>query len=90
MFGASLFTRLSSNLGSTSGTRVFLCLSPHLLFVHHDRCSVEIEDEDEDLLPEVVLGNFLWLDDTQNDTRYEARVTHINVFPRGVNRIAVV
>jgi helicase MOV-10 len=89
MFGASLFTRLSSNWGSTSGTRGFLCLGSHLRFVHHGRCSVEIEDEDEDLLPEVVLGDFLWLDDTQNDTRYEARVTHINVFTRGVNRIAV-
>jgi len=46
-------------------------------------CSVEIENEDEDLLPEVILGDFLWLDDTQDDTRYEARITNTSVFIRG-------
>jgi helicase MOV-10 len=44
--------------------------------------SVEIENDDEDLLPEVVQGNFLWLDDTQDDKRYEARVMHADVFMR--------
>jgi helicase MOV-10 len=37
----------------------------------------------------VVLGDFLWLDDSPNDTRYEARVTQINVFTRGPDRVAV-
>ena len=43
---------------------------------------VEIEDEDEDLLPEVIIGDYLWLDDIQEDIRYEARITDIYVFPR--------
>ena len=44
--------------------------------------SIEIENNDEDLLPEVALGDFLWLDDTQDDIRYEARVTDVDVFTR--------
>jgi helicase MOV-10 len=44
--------------------------------------SIEIENNDEDLLPEVVLGDFLWMDDIQDDIRYEARVTHVDVFIR--------
>ena len=42
--------------------------------------SVEIENDDEDLLPEVALGDFLWLDDMQDNIRYEARVTDVDVF----------
>jgi hypothetical protein len=45
-------------------------------------CSVEIENNDEDLLPEVVLGDLLWLDDIQDNIRYEARVINTNVFMR--------
>jgi helicase MOV-10 len=45
--------------------------------------SVEIENDDEDLLPEVVLGDFVWLDDTQADIRYEARIAETEVFQRG-------
>jgi len=45
-------------------------------------CSVEIENDDEDLLPEVALGDFLWLDDVQDNIRYEASVTDIDVFMR--------
>ncbi|KAI0279167.1 hypothetical protein BC826DRAFT_604185 [Russula brevipes] len=44
--------------------------------------SVEIEENDEDLLPEVVLGDFLWLEDIQDHIRYEARITNIDVFTR--------
>ena len=33
-------------------------------------------------MPEVALGDFLWLDDIQNDIRYEARVTNVDVFMR--------
>ncbi|KAI0290989.1 P-loop containing nucleoside triphosphate hydrolase protein [Russula brevipes] len=43
---------------------------------------VEIENDDEDLLPEVALGDFLWLDDPQEYIRYEARITNIDVFTR--------
>ena len=46
-------------------------------------CSVEIENTDEDLLPEVVLGDFVWLDDTLADIRYEARIAKSEVFQRG-------
>ncbi|KAF8500417.1 P-loop containing nucleoside triphosphate hydrolase protein [Russula emetica] len=44
--------------------------------------SIEIENNDEDLLPEVALGDFLWLDDIHDDIRYEARVTNVDVFIR--------
>ena len=51
-------------------------------FVYKYLRSVEIEKDDEDLLPEVALGDFLWLDDIQDNIRYEARVTNIDVFTR--------
>jgi len=51
-------------------------------FVHGYLCSVEVETIDEDLLPEVVLGNLLWGDGIQDNIRYEARVTNINVVMR--------
>jgi helicase MOV-10 len=44
--------------------------------------SVEIENDDEDLLPEVALGDLLWLDAIQDNIRYEASVNDINVFIR--------
>jgi len=50
-------------------------------------CSVEIKNNDEDLLPEVIVGDFLWLDDGQEDIRYEARITNADIFQRG--RVAV-
>lgn len=54
----------------------------NVYFVHH--ClSLEIENNDEDLLPEVVLGDFVWLDDIQEDIRYEARISKTEVFSRG-------
>ena len=58
-----------------------------MYFIHSYLLSVEIENDDEDLLPEVALGNFLWLDDTQENIRYEARVTNIEVSMR--HRLAV-
>jgi helicase MOV-10 len=54
------------------------CTFPFTKYLH----SVEIENDDEDLLPEVVLGDFLWLDDVKNNIRYEARVAKIDVFTR--------
>ena len=51
-------------------------------FVHRYLHSVEIENDDEDLLPEVVLGDFLWLDDIKNNIRYEACVTKTDVSTR--------
>jgi helicase MOV-10 len=51
-------------------------------FIHKKLGSIEIENNDEDLLPEVSLGDFLWLDDVQDDIRYEARVTNVDVFTR--------
>jgi hypothetical protein len=59
-----------------------------ILICHYLR-SIEIENNDEDLLPEVVLGDFVWLDDIQADIRYEARIAKIEVFQRGSSRIAV-
>ncbi|KAN0127194.1 P-loop containing nucleoside triphosphate hydrolase protein [Lactarius tabidus] len=53
--------------------------------------SVELHNNDEDLLPEVITGDFLWLDDRQEDIRYEARITNFSVFtvPRGKFTLAV-
>ena len=50
-------------------------------FVHKYPCSVEIENNDEDLLPEVAIGDFVWLDDQKN-LRFEASVTDIDVYMR--------
>lgn len=58
-----------------------------MYFVQSYLLSVEIENVDEDLLPEVALGDFLWLDDVQDNVRYEARVANIEVFTR--HRLAV-
>jgi hypothetical protein len=52
-------------------------------------CSIEIENDDEDLLPEVILGDYLWLDDIQEDIRYESRITKADVFTRSQGRAAV-
>ena len=51
--------------------------------------SLEIENNDEDLLPEVILGDYVWLDDIQEDIRYEARISKTEVFSRGQSRLAV-
>ena len=51
--------------------------------------SIEIENNDEDLLPEVIERDFLWLDDIQEDIRYEARITKQDVFPRRETRVPV-
>ena len=59
------------------------------ILVHQYLCSLEIESNDEDLLPEVILGDFVWLDDIQDDIRYEARISKAEVFSRGQNREAV-
>jgi helicase MOV-10 len=59
------------------------------ILVHQYLRSLEIENNDEDLLPEVTLGDFVWLDDTQEDTRYEARISKADVFSRGQSRAAV-
>jgi len=52
------------------------------ILVHESPRSVEVESDDEDLLPEVALGDFLWLDDVQNNIRYEASATDIKVVMR--------
>ena len=59
------------------------------VFIHQYLRSIEIEDSDEDLLPEVVLGDFVWLDDIQADIRYEARIAKTEVFQRGQACVAV-
>jgi helicase MOV-10 len=60
----------------------YVSLPGHACRFVHRACSVEIENKDEDLLPEVMIGDFLWLDDVQDDIRYEARVTDVYVFER--------
>ena len=50
---------------------------------------VEIENDDEDLLPEVALGDLVWLDNIQDNIRYEARVTNVDVLTSDQGRAAV-
>ncbi|KAH9166488.1 RNA helicase [Lactarius sanguifluus] len=47
------------------------------------RYFVEFENKDEDLLPEVIVGDFLWLEDRQEDVYYDTRITKADVFLRG-------
>ena len=60
-----------------------------VFFVHQYLHSLKIENNDEDLLPEVILGDFVWLDDIQGDIRYEARISNAEVFSRGQSHAAV-
>lgn len=53
------------------------------IFIPCCRHSVEFEDEDEDFLPEVLKGDFLWLEDKQEDVYYDTRITDVDVFMRG-------
>jgi helicase MOV-10 len=51
-------------------------------------CSIEIvEDNPDEDLPEVIVGDHFWLDDRLEGRRYEACVTHVDVFER--RRVAV-
>ena len=63
-------------------TRMFFCL-PICSFILHRLQSIEFENRDEDLLPEVVAGDFLWLEDRQEDVKYEARIRTAHVSTRG-------
>jgi helicase MOV-10 len=81
MYRANLNTTIMS-MAVIDGIGEFLCFVLSCTFLFRHLCSVEIENNDEDLLPEVVLGDFLWLDDVQDNMRYEARVIKIDVFAR--------
>ena len=51
-------------------------------------CSIEIvEDNPDEELPEVIVGDHFWLDDRLEGRRYEACVTHVDVFEQ--RRVAV-
>ena len=57
---------------------VFVCLLiPHHLY------SIEFKNKDEDLLPEVLKGDFIWLEDMQQDIYYDTRIINADVFMRG-------
>jgi helicase MOV-10 len=58
-------------------------------FIYQYLRSLEIENNDEDLLPELIRGDFVWLDDVVTDIRYEARLAKTEVFPRGQSRVSV-
>jgi hypothetical protein len=61
---------------------MFFFLPIRLIFPNRPY-SVEFENKDEDLLPEVLKGDFLWLEDRQKDVYYDARITKPHVFMRG-------
>ena len=53
------------------------------MFIPYRPHSVEFENKDEDLLPEVLKGDFLWLEDRQEDVYYDTRIASAHVFVRG-------
>lgn len=53
------------------------------LFIPHRPYSIEFKNKDEDLLPEVLQGDFIWLEDRQEDVFYDARIINADVFMRG-------
>ena len=61
---------------------MFFFLPIHLILPNRPY-SVEFTNTDEDLLPEVLKGDFLWLEDMQKDVYYDARITKPHVFMRG-------
>jgi len=71
--------RLTSRGAAISTGKLLFLISAS---IHQKLRSIEIENNDEDLLPEVALGDFLWLDDIHDNIRYEARVTNVDVFTR--------
>ena len=68
--------------GETRDTCMLFCL-PTWLLIPNRLHSVEFVNHDEDLLPEVIEGDFLWLEDRQEDVYYDTRITNANVFTRG-------
>jgi hypothetical protein len=60
-----------------------------VIFIHQYLRSIEIENNDEDLLPVLIQGDFIWLDNVLTDIRYEARITKTEVFQRGKSLISV-
>jgi hypothetical protein len=63
-------------------TCMFVCFFPSVNFPYPLH-SVEFENEDEDLLPEVLMGDCFWLEDRQEDVYYDARVARTNVSTTG-------
>jgi helicase MOV-10 len=61
---------------------MFFCL-PTRLFIPNRLHSIEFQNHDEDLLPEVIVGDYLWLEDGQEDVYYDTRITNAHVFMRG-------
>ena len=56
---------------------------PTRLFIPNHPHSVEFENHDEDLLPEVIVGDYLWLEDRQEDVYYDTRIANAHIFKRG-------
>ena len=61
---------------------LYVLLLPTYSLSLHRSHSVEFENRDEDLLPEVIEGDFLWLEDKQEDAKYEARIQTAHVLRR--------
>ncbi|KAH9038479.1 P-loop containing nucleoside triphosphate hydrolase protein [Lactarius pseudohatsudake] len=84
---AKYFTALLNVEEGHQQTRfeILVCSSllPTCSLIPYRPHSVEFENLDEDLLPEVIIGDFLWLEDRQEDVYYDARIANANVFPRG-------
>jgi hypothetical protein len=52
------------------------------LLISNRPYSIEFENTDEDILPEVLKGDSLWLEDRQEDVYYDVRVTRADVSTR--------
>jgi hypothetical protein len=62
------------------------CLLTYL-FIPNRPHSVEFENKNEDLLPEVLKGDFLWLEDRRKDVYYDSRIASADVFTRGSHAV---
>jgi hypothetical protein len=69
---------------SNAGIEILVCSSvlPTCLVIPYRPHSVEFKNKDEDLLPEILKGDFLWLQDRQQDVYYDARVNSADVSVR--------
>src|SRR6266404_946610 len=89
MFEQARYPGPTSLQGSSSRSEldILVCFSVALTCSIMPPCpySVEFVDQEEDLLPEVIQGDFLWLQNMQDsdDMYYDTRVKSANVFMRG-------
>ena len=84
IFGQARYSRPTSPRSRRSNAKLEILVCSSLLatflFIPYGLHSVVFTNKDEDLLPEFLKGDFLWLEDTQEDVYYDARITNADIF----------